>query len=63
MVFQIKQGGGNKKVENEKYYQILGVSKTATADEMRKAYRRLAAKMHPDKGGEQEKVKIFNNIL
>jgi curved DNA-binding protein len=30
------------------YYKILGVSKTATADEVKQAYRRLARKYHPD---------------
>lgn len=43
------------------FYEVLGVGKNATADEIKKAYRRLAHKHHPDKGqGNDEKFKEIN---
>ena len=43
--------------DNSKFYDILGVSKTADAAEIKKAYRKAAIKNHPDKGGDPEKFK------
>jgi curved DNA-binding protein len=37
------------------HYQTLGVAKTATPDEIKKAYRKLASQHHPDKGGDTAK--------
>ena len=39
------------------YYEILGVPKTATQDEIKQAYRKLAKVHHPDKGGDAETFK------
>lgn len=39
------------------YYDILGIDKKATADEIKKAFRKLAQKHHPDKGGDEAKFK------
>jgi DnaJ family protein A protein 2 len=47
----------SKPVDNSKYYDALGVSKSASAAEIKKAYRKLALKNHPDKGGDPELVR------
>jgi DnaJ family protein A protein 2 len=50
------RGGPAKEVDNKKFYADLGVEKDATFDQIKKAYRKLAIKHHPDKGGDQAKV-------
>lgn len=43
------------------YYEVLGVGKDASADEIKKAFRRAAIKHHPDKeGGDETKFKEVN---
>jgi molecular chaperone DnaJ len=43
------------------YYEVLGVNKDASADEVKKAFRRLAVQHHPDKeGGDESKFKEIN---
>lgn len=46
--------------DSTRYYDILGVKKTATETEIKKAHRKLALTHHPDKGGNPEKFKEIN---
>jgi len=55
------RGGGSgraaRNVDTTKLYESLGVEKSADAKEVKKAYRKLAVKHHPDKGGDETKFK------
>eukprot|EP00752_Nemacystus_decipiens_P012564 g11127.t1 len=53
-------GGGGAAVDNEGYYKILEVGKTVDAGSITKAYRKLAKKKHPDKGGDPEEFKALS---
>lgn len=42
------------------YYKVLGIARNATKEEIKKAYRALAHKYHPDKGGDESHFKEIN---
>ena len=46
-----------KPVDTQRLYDVLGVNKSDPPDVIRKAYRKLAVKNHPDKGGDEAKFK------
>jgi curved DNA-binding protein CbpA len=49
-------------IAKKDFYQILGVEKTATDDEIKKAYRKLALRVHPDKNRAPESQDAFKKV-
>jgi DnaJ-domain-containing protein 1 len=50
MICNRLSGGGDEPTEeSDDYYAVLGLEKTATPDQIKKSYRKLALKYHPDK--------------
>lgn len=49
-------------MNNEKYYQILGIEMGSSQKEIRAAYRRLALQYHPDKNSDEDSLRIFLSI-
>lgn len=45
------------------YYEVLGVSQTATDKEITRAYRKLAKEHHPDTGGDEERFKAISSAF
>ncbi len=49
--------------QKQDYYEVLGVQKNATDDEIKRAYRKLAIKYHPDKNpGDKEAEEMFKKV-
>jgi len=46
--------------QSKDYYEILGADRRATRRELEQLYKRMAARLHPDKGGDEDAMKALN---
>jgi len=51
------RGSGGRSADTTKFYKLLEIDKSASVAEVKRAYRKLALKHHPDRGGDPEKFK------
>jgi molecular chaperone DnaJ len=57
------RGGGEARVQKRDYYEVLGLSRTASADDIKKAFRQLAFKYHPDRNqSDPEAERAFKEV-
>ena len=54
-------GGPLPKMSSVCYYEVLGVPRNASKDDIKKAYKKKAVQCHPDKGGDPEQFKVVSN--
>ena len=54
---------GEQKYTKLQFQKLLGVSDKSTEEELKKAYRNEALRLHPDKGGDEEQFKLINTAF